>query len=285
MAGLRGYLHHQLFDGVEPDGRLTWMNRVLVVVIIAAVTAAVLATEPSIAGPWHSVLIAAEVAFGAVFLLEYLARIHAAAEQPGPKSAFAKRMRFILSPLGLIDLLVVATSLFPLFVANAAVLRIVRLLRVLATIKFGRFSKALREVFTAIRDRAEELLVTGALSLVAFLLGATALYFAEHEAQPEAFGSILRALYWSVITLTQVGYGDVVPVTALGKFFASVIAIAGIALVAMPIGIFAAAFSEAMQHHRDLRIEELRRQLEQLDTEDQRIAAKLAALERLSKRD
>lgn len=284
MPRLRSYLHHQLYEGVEADGRLTWMNRVLVPVIVIAVAVAVIATEPSITDQWHHDLIIAEVVFGFVFLAEYIARIYAAAERPGDEAAWRKRWRFIRSPLGLIDLLVVVSSLFPLLVADAIVLRMVRLLRVLAAMKFSRFSHALREVFAAIAARADDLLVTGAISAVVTLLAATALYLAEGQAQPDAFGSIPRALYWSVITLTQVGYGDVVPVTATGKVFASVIAIAGIALVAMPIGIFAAAFSDAMQTRRDARIEELRHQLEDLDDEDERIAAKLAALERLSKR-
>ncbi len=283
MAGLRSYLHHQLAEGIEPGGSLTWMNRVIVMTIIAAVATAVLATEPSLDGAWHRDLLIAEAGFGLVFFAEYLARIYAAPEQPGPQSDWAKRWRFIVSPLGLIDLLVVLTTLFPLVIADTAVLRMVRLLRVIAAMKFGHYSQALREILSAVRARSDDLLVVVALGGVSMLFAATALFLAEGRAQPEAFGSILRALYWAVITMTQVGYGDVVPITGLGKLFAAFTALASIALVAMPIGIFAAAFSEAMQHRRDLRIEELRRHIAELDVEDGRIAAKLEALQRLSR--
>lgn len=280
MNRLRAYLHFQLFVGSRLDGRLTWMNRVLVVVILAAVASGVLATEPEISGRWHRGLILAELVFGAIFLVEYLARIYAAAEQPGPEPAWRKRWRFVRSPLGLIDLVVVLSTLMPVLLADAAMLRMVRLLRVVAIMKFGRFSKALKEIGAAIAERGDDLIVTMALAAVLLLFGATALYLVEGALQPDEFGSIPRALWWAVVTLTTVGYGDAAPITPLGKFFAGIVALCGIALVAMPTGIIAAAFSEAMQRRRDLRIEEMRAHLERLDEIDERVEAQIAALER-----
>jgi len=277
---LRAYLHRQLFVGTCLDGRLTWMNRLLVLVIIAAVATAMLATEPDISGRWNRDLMLAEICFGVIFLLEYMARIYAAAEQPGDEPAWRKRWRFIRSPLGLIDLLVVVSTLMPMVTADAAMLRMVRLLRVVAIMKFGRFSKALKEIGAAIAERGDDLLVTMALAAVLLLFGATALYLAEGDLQPEQFGSIPRALWWAVVTFTTVGYGDAVPITALGKFLAGIMALCGIAFVAMPTGIIAAAFSEAMQRRRDLRIEEMRSHLERLDEIDERVEAKIEALER-----
>lgn len=284
MNGLRAYLHRQLFIGICPDGRLTWMNRLLVVVILAAVASAVLATEPEISGRWHRYLLIAEACFGVVFLLEYLGRIFAAADQPGPGSAWSKRWRFIRSPLGLIDLVVVLATLMPLVLADATMLRMVRLLRVVAIMKFGRFSRALKEIGAAIAERGDDLLVTVALAAVLLLFGATALYLCEGHLQPDQFGSIPRALWWSVVTLTTVGYGDAAPITPLGKFFASIVALCGIALVAMPTGIIAAAFSEAMQRRRDVRIDEMRSHLARLDQVDEQVESKIAALERARKR-
>lgn len=280
MNRLRAYLHFQLFVGSRLDGRLTWMNRVLVAVILAAVASGVLATEPEISGRWHRGLILAELVFGAIFLVEYLARIYAAAEQPGPGPAWRKRWRFVRSPLGLIDLVVVLSALMPVLLADATMLRMVRLLRVVAIMKFGRFSKALKEIGAAIAERGDDLIVTMALAAVLLLFGATALYLVEGALQPEQFGSIPRALWWAVVTLTTVGYGDAAPITPLGKFFAGIVALCGIALVAMPTGIIAAAFSEAMQRRRDLRIEEMRAHLERLDEIDERVEAQIAALER-----
>ncbi len=277
---MRKYLHHQLFTGVEFDGRLTLLNKLLVAIILLAVCTAVLSTEADLHDAWHYELLIVEAVFGAIFLAEYLARIYAAAENPGPESDWAKRWRFIRSPLGLIDLAVVVASLLPLFVSHSAVLRTIRLLRVIAVMKFGRFARALREVWGAVKDRGDDLIVTFALAGMLLLFGATALYLTEGDVQPEQFGSIPRALWWAVITLTTVGYGDAFPITPLGKVFASFVALSGIALVAMPTGIIAAAFSEAMQRRRDQRIEEMRAHLERLDQVDEAVEAKLAALER-----
>ena len=283
MNRLRAYLHRQLFVGACPDGRLTWMNRLLVVAILAAVASAMIATESEISARLRRNLVIAEVCFGAIFLLEYAARIFAAAEEPGPYPAWRKRWRFIRSPLALIDLVVVVSTLTPMLTADAAMLRMVRLLRVVAIMKFGRFSRALKEIGTAIAERGDDLLVTVALAAVLLLFGATALYLVEGPLQPDQFGSIPRALWWSVVTLTTVGYGDAIPITPLGKFFAAIVALCGIALVAMPTGIIAAAFSEAMQRRRDHRIEEMRAHLERLDEIDERVEAQIAALERKSR--
>lgn len=280
MASFRASLHQQLFVGAHPDGRLTLLNKLLIAVILLAVLAAALATEPSFSREFHDAILIAELTFGGIFLLEYLARVYAAAEEPGDGSSWAKRWAFIRSPLGLIDLLVVLITLAPLITADAAVLRFVRLFRVFAVMKFGRFSLAVKTVWEAIADRADDLIVTAALALIFVLVGATALYLVEGRIQPEQFGSIPRALWWAVITLTTVGYGDVYPVTALGKLIGGTLALSGIAFVAMPTGIIAAAFSEAMQRRRDQRIEEMRQHLERLDEIDEDVVAKLERLER-----
>ena len=281
MRRLRKYLHHQLFIGAEFDGRLTILNRLLVLIIALAVGTAALGTEPGISGRWHSALLISEIVFGTIFLVEYLARIFAAAEEPGEDSTWRKRWRFIRSPIALIDLLVVVSTLMPLLLlADTTMLRTVRLIRVIAVMKFGRFSRALKELWAAVAERGDDLIVTLALASVLLLFGATALYLIEGSIQPDQFGSIPRALWWSVITFTTVGYGDAAPVTALGKVFGSVVALSGVAFVAMPTGIIAAALSAAMQRRRAATIEELRRHLRALDEEDERVNAKLAALER-----
>ena len=282
MAGIRAHIHEQLFVGAHPDGRLTLLNKFLILVILLAVGAGVLATEPSFTAEFHQAIITAELVFGGIFLLEYLARVYAAAEEPGEQSSWAKRWKFIRSPIGIIDLVVVLSTLAPLVTADAAILRFVRLFRVFAVMKFGRFSLALKTVWQAIADRADDLIVTAALAFVFVLAGATALYIVEGHIQPEEFGSIPRALWWAVITLTTVGYGDAYPVTAAGKMIGGVLALSGIAFVAMPTGIIAAAFSDAMQRRRDQRIEEMREHLERLEEVDERVAAQLAKLERTS---
>lgn len=244
----RGWL--QLAGDPVGDGHLTLSNWLLVIVIIGAVTCSIIATEPEIESRFGAQLNLLEYLFGACFALEYAARIWTAPEGPGPGTAAGKRWRFIFSPLGLVDLGVLIVTLLPMLMPGVAVLRLARLLRLLMLAKLGRFSSAFHDLARAIHARRYELYVTIALASFLLLFGATALYLAEGDVQPDKFGSIPRALWWSIITLTTVGYGDVSPITPLGKFMASIVALAGIGLVAMPTGIMAAAFSDAMQRHR-----------------------------------
>lgn len=251
MPDLRRKVYGQLFASASTSGELSLTNRAIVVVIVASVVMAILGTEPEIVRTNRSWFIGAEMLFGLLFLIEYAGRVWSAAEQPGAQGTWTKRWRFIASPFGLIDLVVVIASLFPLLVTSAPILRILRLLRLAALMKFGRFSMALRELGRAIAERRYDLFVTMALAAALLLFGATALHWAEGGTQPEAFGSIPRAMWWAIITLTTVGYGDVSPVTPIGKILAAIVALGGIGLVAMPTGIIAAAFSDAMQRHRE----------------------------------
>jgi voltage-gated potassium channel len=247
----RARLFRQMYP--EPGGAngSNWLNRFLVTAILAAIATSILATEPELTNGAPGLFEGLEYFFGVIFLLEYCARLWTAAERPGDAGAWSKRLRYAVTPLAMVDLVVVIVSLSPLLFADATILRALRLFRLITIAKFGRFSRAFREIGEAMAERKYELAVTMALAGFLLLFGATALYLVEGDVQPEKFGSIPRALWWSIITLTTVGYGDVSPVTPLGKFLAAIIALAGIGMVAMPTGIMAAAFSEAMQEWRE----------------------------------
>ena len=250
-ASLRRRVYCQLFASANREGKLTLTNKLLIGIILASVVMAVLGTEAAIAAENRRFFIGAEMMFGVAFLVEYVARVWSVAERPGEQTDLSKRLAFMVSPFGLLDLAVVVASLFPLLVTGAPLLRLLRLLRLAALMKFGRFSLALRELAGAVAERRYDLFVTLALAAALLLFGAAALHWAEGRVQPEAFGSIPRAMWWAIITLTTVGYGDVSPITPLGKMLAAVVALGGIGLVAMPTGIIAAAFSDAMQRHRE----------------------------------
>ena len=259
MHRLRATTYQKLFVGAGDSGKLSIVNLSLVVIILMAVAVSVIGTEPAIMRDHRGLVLGIEMGFGVIFLAEYCARLWSVAERPGAGSATAKRLRFIVSPLAIIDLIVVVTSLMPFFLTDAAMLRLVRLVRILALAKFTRFSHAVEEISAAVWTRRYELIVTIALAWVLLLFGSVALYWAEGKVQPDAFGSIPRALWWAIITLTTVGYGDVTPVTPLGKVLASVVALSGVALVAMPAGIMAAAFTDTMQKKREARRRERER--------------------------
>lgn len=245
---LRRRTYIQLEPAAYGKPGLSGMNMVLIIVTVIAVASAILSTEISIVRQFPAIFPALEMTFGLIFLLEYGLRIWTAPEHEGVESAARKRWRFVSSPAGIFDAIVIAACLAPFIATEASILRILRLVRILTLAKLGRLSSAMSDLAGSLKVRRYELLVTLFLAGFLLLFGASALYWAEGNIQPDKFGSIPRALWWSIITLTTVGYGDVSPITPLGKIFASIIAVAGIGLVAMPAGIMAAAFSDAMQN-------------------------------------
>ncbi len=183
-----------------------------------------------------------EVVSVAVFSVEYLLRIWTCVEHENYRSPVIGRLRFAMTPLALVDLLAILPFYLTFITADLRMLRILRIFRLLRVAKTVRYSRTL-QVFARVLVRSRmELLFTAFVMAVLLLLSACLMYFAENQAQPEAFSSIPAAMWWSIATLTTVGYGDIYPVTGLGKLLASVIAIFGISMFALPTGILGAAF-------------------------------------------
>lgn len=246
---LRARLYRQLDPAARRQG-LSPTNLALAAIIVVASVVAIVATEPSLHDRNARLFWMAEWVFGGVFLVEYLARLWVAPERPDVAGPWRARLRFMLSFGGIIDLLTIIATLTPGAPAGP-LLRAFRLLRVLRLAKLGRMSSAWRHIGDAITSRRAELLLSLFAGVGLMVFSATLLYLAEGDAQPDKFGSIPRALWWAVATLTTIGYGDIYPVTPLGKLLASVTAITSIGLIALPTGILAAAFSDAMARHRE----------------------------------
>lgn len=175
-----------------------------------------------------------------IFMVEYFARIWTASFN---KSGGLKpRLSYIFSFYGLVDLLAFLPTLISPALSSSSVLKLLRVIRLVQIMKIRAFSKAIKQVSTALSSSKNELFISMSVSIALVFIGAVLMYFVEGGTQPEAFGSVPRALWWSIATLTTVGYGDVYPVTALGKVVAAFVAFVGIAAVAMPAGILAAAF-------------------------------------------
>lgn len=248
---LRATLYRQLEPAAWPQPGLSPLNRLLVAAIIMATLLAIIETEPLITRGQEHWFAIAQLAFGLLFVAEYAGRLWSLAEAPGTDSAARHRWRFVRSPGGIIDLVVILATFLPFIAPNAAAFRLLRLVRIVGLARLGRLSLAMHSVGEAIHSRRYELAVTGGLAATLLILGASGLYWLEGELQPDKFGSIPRALWWAVITMTTIGYGDVYPITAAGRFVAALVAIAGIGLIAMPTGILASAFSDAMQRNRE----------------------------------
>ncbi len=247
---LRARVHAALDPRARPQDGLSALDHALIVLIVFAVIAAVAETEPTVLRGHEGLFAALNLAIGAIFAVEYLARLWSAAERD-PARPWSERLRFATSFAGLIDLVTIVSTLDPLLGFNAAPLRIVRAMRIVRLARLGRMSAAIHHLHDAIVSRRYELLLSSFLALVLLLFGATSLYWLEGAIQPDKFGSIPRAMWWAVETLTTLGYGDVYPVTPGGKLIATVMAILGIGVIALPTGILASAFSDAVQRQRE----------------------------------
>lgn len=188
-----------------------------------------------------------EVASVLLFSLDYLLRLWTCTLNPEFAGAVRGRIRYALSPLALIDLAAVLPFYLPFVGMDLRFARGARLLRLLRLGKLARYSRALHMVARVVARQKEELLTTFVLSGLLLLGSSTLMYLVERGAQPEDFSSIPAAMWWGIATLTTVGFGDVVPLTAAGKFLSSVIAVIGIGIVALPTGILSAGFIEEMQ--------------------------------------
>ena len=248
---LREFLFRNLEPSAQAEGGLSLFNRVIVGLIIFAAVVAILETEETLRGSMPGFFWIAELFIVMVFSIEYLARVYAAGEDP-QYSGFRGRLRFMASGWAIVDLLAILPFILTGGAYNSFIIRLLKLLRLLRVARVGRFSQAWVSLSDAIYGRRFELALSGAVAFLIMLISSAFLYALEGDTQPDAFGSIPRALWWSVATLTTVGYGDVTPVTLLGRIFAGFTAIAGIGLIAMPTGILAAAFSEAMQNRKEL---------------------------------
>ena len=244
------WLYRQINPDAWPHKGLSPINKLIVAFIILGTITGILQTEPLVFKGQEKLFLTMEVIIGSVFALEYLARLWVASLNRG-FSPTINRLRFVFSFNGVLDLAIILATFAPFVTVNLVVLRLVRLLRIVRLAKLGRMSVAIKRLSKAVASRKYELLFTMGLAATILIFGATALHIAEGELQPDKFGSIPRAMWWSVITLTTIGYGDVYPVTALGKVFAAVVAFAGIGLIAMPTGILASAFSEAVRDETD----------------------------------
>ena len=231
---------------MAPEPGLSRANVAIVSLICASILIGVFETEPALFDGRERIFDLAHTLFFCVFLLEYLARLYAAPMNP----RYGSSRRYAMTFASLVDLLVLVSFLLPFFGLEAALLRMFRAARLVRLARLGRYSLAMSMIIGAVYQRRYELGVSFISAIALMLLSSTVLYMAERHVQPEDFGSIPRAMWWSIATLTTVGYGDIVPVTVMGKFAATLTAVTGIGLIALPTGILASAFSDALQKIR-----------------------------------
>jgi len=226
---------------------LSPVNRLIVAVILFSTLLVILETESTIFAKHPGVFYWSEAVMMVFFTAEYLARLWSCRENP----RYPTRWSYVSSVVAILDLIVLVTMALSFCGLQGSLLRLLRLARLLRIAKLGKFSKAMGNIGEAIAERKMELLISLYMAFGLLVVSAAALYLVEGEKQPEVYGSIPRAMWWSVATLTTLGYGDAIPMTRNGKFFAALTALTGIALIAVPTGILASAFSAAVRKSED----------------------------------
>lgn len=240
----------KLYLAVAPEAHrgpgLSLFNVFILLLIFAAIGTAIIETEPSIRRGNEIFFLGANVAFGLLFTFEYLIRVWTAGVNSKYRG-WKGLVRYVTSFTAFIDLVVLIPFWLSFGTSNAAILRLIRLLRLFSLAKMGRFSEALSNIARALVSRGPELGISVAMALGVILVAASVLYMTEGRANPDDFGSIPRALWWGVATVTKVGYGGALPVTLAGKIAAAVLAFGAVGVVAVPTGILAGSFSSAFK--------------------------------------
>ena len=232
----------------EIVGETHWdriINIFIVALIILNVTAVILETVVSIESRMREFFYYFDRVSVFIFTIEYILRVWSCNHEPRYKHRIYGRLRYMLSPAALIDLLAILPFYVHIFVGlDLRTLRVLRLVRFFRLFRLTAYTRATRMVVNVFKSRYYDLMLALIYASLFIVLSAIIIYFAEHNAQPDKFTSIPETIWWSVETISTLGYGDLVPVTIAGKFFTIMIMFGGIAILAFPSGIITAGFIE-----------------------------------------
>lgn len=239
---------YEILEKGAADDRLSGaVDSILIGLILANMAAVVLESFADLHAryaAWFKLLEAVSVA---LFTVEFALRLWTCDFLRPRSSRLGAAGRFLVSPIGIIDLLAILPFYLPFLIpVDLRAVRILRLVRFLRLLKLTRYTRSVMTLGAVVRERRHELLVAVFLTALLLMLASTLMYYLESQVQPEAFPNIVASLWWAVATLTTIGYGDVYPVTGLGRLLSGIIAVLGIGLVALPTAIISSGFAEAV---------------------------------------
>jgi voltage-gated potassium channel len=242
VLSLRRRVYEIIEPGIKRDGLARLFERIAVVIILASVAGAVLSTLSTLEPEARRALFAAEIVYSAFFVAEYGLRLWTTSEHPvfGGISGLGGLRSYALTPLLLLDALGLVPVVLLLVAPNAS--GAILLFQVLRFFRLARYSPALATVGRVLVSEWRPLIASGMIGFGLLLIASTGMYLIEGAMQPKSFGSIPAAMYWAIVTVVTVGYGDVVPVTPLGKLFTGFVVIGGLIFFALPVAIIATGF-------------------------------------------
>ena len=247
---LRKRIAELLEQDYHMDRASQTLNLLLILLITMNVVAIFLETVDPIHEQYQQAFWYFEVFSVVIFTIEYLARVWSSIDlvETHDASPVLGRIRYMLTPIALIDLIAILPFYLSLYLTID--LRFLRVLRLLRLFKLTRYSPALGALLDVVQKESEALLAAFVVLLTMLVISSGGIYLLENELQPETFGSMPHSMWWAIVTLTTVGYGDVVPLTTMGKMFAGFIGLIGIGMIALPAAIMASGFAENIHRRK-----------------------------------
>ena len=239
---------YEVLEKAAEDDRLSQgVDIAIIAVILANGAAVVLESFDGLYDRYAAWFFALELVSVALFTVELALRLWTCDLRHPGRSWPGAVVRFLVSPIGIIDLLAILPFYLPFLIpVDLRVVRVLRLVRFLRMLKLTRYTRSVATMAAVVRERRHELMVAVFLTSILLVVASTLMYYLESKVQPDAFPNIVASLWWAVATFTTIGYGDVFPVTGLGRLLSGIIAVLGIGLVALPTAIISSGFVEAL---------------------------------------
>ena len=258
-SGAVNRFRRRVFDIIEdsptPSIWAPRFNIFMSLLIVLNISIVVLESVHDINSAYGSLFQVIDTVSVLIFTVEYILRVWTITLNPAFQRPVAGRLRFAATPLAIIDILAILPFYLPLIIpVDLRMLRALRLMRLLRILKIGRYTAAAKTFQKVLERKKEEILLAFFILIIVLLLSSSMMYTVEHDAQPEKFPDIPHAMWWGIVTLATVGYGDVYPVTPLGQFIGGIVVVVGIGIFALPMGIFASGFVDVINEKQQKKV-------------------------------
>ncbi len=244
-------IKERVFEIIQPDKGNSLASRMfdrVITTLILLSVAAVFAITFNLPGKMRMALWVVEVTASSIFTVEYALRIWTADRLYSRLSPWTARLRYLVSFMAIVDLLAILPFWLPrIFPGSMLGMRALRLVRLLRILKLNRYFDAMKSILDVVAAKRRELVGSVFFVFLLMMVSSLVMYSVEHEAQPDVFRNAFSGLWWAVSTLTTVGYGDIYPVTTIGRVFGAAIALSGVAALAIPTGIVTSGIMEGVR--------------------------------------
>lgn len=242
----------EIVEAAKPGDKASKVFDIFIItLIILNVIAIICASVRSLSSNYSLFFKIFEIISVVIFTIEYILRIWSVNIWEKYKGIFLGRLKYAVTPMILIDLFAILPFYIPMVIPiDLRFLRVIRLIRIFRIFKFGRYFESMQMLGRILKKKKAELLITLFVVVILLIISSSLIYEFENVAQPEAFASIPSSMWWAVITLTTVGYGDVYPITVTGKLLSAAIALLGIGLFALPAGIISSGIIAEIQEKK-----------------------------------